>query len=289
MLKKNTVANILCCLIVCAGNTHLAQADGNVYRLPYSKSMYCSKDANGKEVCNFPKESPLEIAHCSMQEGLTFCVDNQKEPISGEILKYQDGVITRRYRMKDGYLDGVGISYDNNGYVTSKLPYSKGKLEGYVINYNREGTIKSKIPYKDGRKEGISEYVGDKTTVKAIYIDDAFNGKAQIWENLKRTKLYDIDMSNGLISKAVYYHLDCKDKTVEVGQDIKKEAVDDIFIDGVNLGCFQMHELFSCNPIPVYIAKNVKNADESCSTWLASNKKDIEVAIASHQYSKKRF
>jgi len=278
MSKKKSVTIVFCGLSLCLSCILCAQAEGNVYRLPYQKSIHCSKDSNGRNACNFPKESSLEMARCSSRAGLTYCTNQKNEPITGEIVRYQDGLVVRRYVMKDGYLDGVGESYDRNGYRTSALTYTKGKLNGDLTTYNRDGSLSSKIPYIDGKKEGIAEYIGEKTTLKTIYIDDKLNGSAQIWSNSEKKKIYDLEMSDDYIINATYHHYDeCyyngyhpSDKSF-----IKKEEVPKILIDALNLGCAELRDTFSRKIYPVKLMISTND----CKNWENENRKTLEALV----------
>ena len=274
MSKKSLLVVAFYGLVLCMSNVRCGYANAAVYRLPYEKGNYCVKNSKGEAVCNFPEESSLEIAKCSLVEGGTFCTNQDGEPITGEVLKFKNGLIMRRFVLKDGYLDGVGEAFDRNGYMIATLDYSHGKLNGYVNSFNRNGVLTSKIPYVEGKKEGIAEYVGDNTTVKTIYIDGQLNGSAQIWSNKDKKKIYDLEMSENYISRAIYYHYD---KCSYEGDNplIKEEEVPPLLIDALNLDCAEVLDEFSEEIFPV----KLKLSQEKCQMWVSENQDELTSVV----------
>jgi len=222
--------------------------------------------------------------NCSKAQGLTYCLDRDGNPITGEMLKYKKGIVIRRYRMKDGYLDGMGESYDDNGYLLQKHPYKQGKLSGTMEFYDRHGKLPDEMPYVNGKKEGIAKSVNEKTTMKAIYINDKMNGKWIIGDNETKNKIYEMEMSQDKAVSGLYYHFDeSRDKRCCAPDDITvctddpnapccaeapviETKIDKSVIYGINQKCLEIRYLepISCNSNPV---KEV-SGNTLCEQWL---------------------
>lgn len=246
--------------------------------------------AGAEDVSDEPQPTeyiiPKDVS-CKKSGGLTYCVDKSGKPITGVMLKYKNSTIVRRYSMKDGYLDGIGEAYDDNGYLTQKYPYKKGRLNGVMEFYDRHGKLPKEVPYVDGKKEGIAKSVNEKTTMKAVYINDKMNGKWLIGDNDTKSTIYDLQMENDNVISGIYYHLDAaNDKRccapddenectrnpnapccAEV--DLIKENLDPVIVEGLKKKCLQINyqEALSCRDIPTTESK----AEAGCSEWLEQN------------------
>ena len=64
---------------------------------------------------------------CKKQNGKTFCTDKKGKPLTGDMVKYKEGIVVRRYHMKNGYLDGVGIVYGERVIPHKPKVYRKKK------------------------------------------------------------------------------------------------------------------------------------------------------------------
>lgn len=226
---------------------------------------------------------PKDVS-CTKAQGLTYCLDKDGQPITGEMLKYKKGTLVRRYRMKDGYLDGMGESYDENGYLLQKHPYKNGKLNGTMEFYDRHGKLPDELPYVNGKREGVAKSVSEKTTMKAVYINDKMNGKWIIGDNKTRNKIFDLDMSQDKIISGHYYHLDEKaDKRCCAPDDanecinnpeapccaevpVVETKIDKSVVYGVNQKCLEIRyqDPISCDNNPI----KELNTNSECQQWL---------------------
>ena len=278
---KNTLKHSIYTLLLCSVYTLPVQAEIASYEMP-NKNMHCTQDINGKINCELADEMTSGMVKCVNKDKRVYCTNQNDEPVTGEVVKYENGVIRRRYAFKDGYLDGVGKAYDKYGYATTEITYKEGVLSGNINTYGRNGQRLSQIPYTEGKKEGIAEYSTNDITVKTIYIDDSLNGTSQIWHNKTKKKIYDLEMSSDYLASMTYYYYSNPDETCcdYIGQEnfdtdnlIEKNVkAPKILIDAVNVGCAETHDKFSCSPYPVVL----KPAEEGCKEWIKNNQNELK-------------
>jgi len=225
---------------------------------------------------NIKYKIPEDVDCKKTAENLTFCVSKKGDPVTGEMLKYKNGVVSRRYAMKDGYLDGIGKSYDEHGYLISELPYKQGRLNGNVIVYNRQGKIVSKTPYINGIKEGIATYQSSGSTVKVIYINDQLNGDIRITDDKTKEIIYELSALNNQIISGLYYHYDSEDirccEKCPKEELLQKESIPDLIITGLNNKCLELQKNISCTNCPVKASGSNPECDQE---WHKKNRKTV--------------
>jgi antitoxin component YwqK of YwqJK toxin-antitoxin module len=72
---------------------------------------------------------------------------------------YPNGMVMKRYTVKNGVPEGSFKFYSDSGYMVSDQTLSGGMQNGSQKTYYSDGTLRSDINYRDGRAEGaIKEY-----------------------------------------------------------------------------------------------------------------------------------
>lgn len=208
---------------------------------------------------------------CKKQQGKTFCTDKEGKPINGEMVKYKNGVVVRKYPMKKGYLDGTGIVYYESGRLKKSLEYKDGILNGAVTSYNRDGSVSEVVPYVDGKKEGVGIRRLKENSLRMIYVDDEMNGDYQIWNNDNTQKIYDLKMAQDMVLSGKYHHYK-KDVSTCDKEEIVAEEIPDLVIEAVNEHCLTWQKELSCSACPaVAIGSNPACNQE----WRQEHRKDI--------------
>ncbi len=137
-----------------------------------------------------PEETKIYImpdevkCYIRKQDRITFCTDLAGKPITGELRKYRENELVRRYTLNKGILNGTVISYYINGDVLSEKPYTKGKLNGVVKTYYKNNKIESLTPYQNGVKEGVAKFYYDNGYMQeqGIYIGGKLNGQYRLYD-----------------------------------------------------------------------------------------------------------
>lgn len=141
-----------------------------------------------------PQEEPTETkiyiipdevkCYVRKQDKITFCTDLNGEPITGELRKYQENELIRKYPLTKGVLEGMVVSYYTNGDLLSEKPYTKGKLNGVVKTYYKNNKIESITPYQNGIKEGVAKFYYDNGYMQeqGIYIGGKLNGQYRLYD-----------------------------------------------------------------------------------------------------------
>lgn len=186
---------------------------------------------------------------CKKQDGKTYCTDKEGKAITGEMLKYKNGIIVRRYPMKKGYLDGIGKVYYDSGRLKKTLEYKDGVLNGSMVSYERNGNVTESIPYVDGKKEGVALYKMQDNILKMIYINDEMNGDYQIWNKDNTKKIYDLKMAQNVVLSGIYYHYE-KDDTKCNKEKIVSEEIPELVIKAVNENCLIWQPELTCSACP---------------------------------------
>ena len=208
---------------------------------------------------------------CKKQNGKTFCTDKKGKPLTGDMVKYKEGIVVRRYPMKNGYLDGVGIVYYDSGRVKKTLEYKEGVLNGSVNSYERNGKITESVPYVDGKKEGVATYKMQGMNLKMIYIDDEMNGDYQIWNEDSTQKIYNLKMAQDAILSGTYYHYE-KDGLKCNKNKIVEEEIPELIVEAVNEHCLVWQQSLKCSACPaVAIGSNPACNQE----WRQEHRKEI--------------
>lgn len=111
---------------------------------------------------------------------------------------YDRSYVTQEY--KNDELDGVEISYFNNGVKKLATEYRHGELNGKRTFWNREGQISVQQTYVDGEKNGpYLNYYAGKLTDKGQYKNDR---KVGTW--------YRYSTHSGQLTREEHYNADGK-------------------------------------------------------------------------------
>lgn len=190
---------------------------------------------------------PTEVT-CKRKDSTIFCIDKEGKPITGEMIKMSEGFVTRRYQMKNGYIDGLAKSYDIFGYLKSINEYKKGIRHGLSIEYDRDEKVVEKIPYVNGKKEGVAVQDNDVSVVKSIYINDKLNGATQIIDKKEKRPIYVLEFINDTLNSGTYFYNEGKVKLTP------------LVVSGLNKRCFEYHLSFSDKAMPI----NPVGSSEDC-------------------------
>ena len=141
---------------------------------------------------------------------------------------------------KDGKIDGLFETYNENGQLKEKAVYKDNKRNGLVETYNENGQLKEKAVFKDYKKDGLSEtyYENGQLKAKIVFKDGKKDGLFEIYhENgqlkakivFKDDKIDGLSESyyeNGQLNGKINYKDDKKDGFAEVynenGQLVEK-------------------------------------------------------------------
>lgn len=216
---------------------------------------------------------------CKMEKTtkVTFCSDKEGAPITGEMIKYSNGTISRYYPMKDGYLDGTGMAYYTNGAKKSEISYIKGVINGITKNYDKRGTLLEEIPYVDGKKEGVARYydTAGNLIMQMIYIEDKANGDMRVYDPLSKTPIYNLKTASDKIISGTYSY--------EESEEIKTVSIPDIIISAINVKCLEMQTELSDSPCAAYFS----NDSECDQKWRNKNRNAVREYLRSCAKDKK--
>jgi antitoxin component YwqK of YwqJK toxin-antitoxin module len=129
-----------------------------------------------------------------------------------------NGLISQKMEYKEGFLNGLNLTYNYDGTLNSERPYvfsktkNKSVLEGKVKNYQNKN-LYSITSYKDDLKNGptIVYYSNGKIAEKSNYNQDLLIGKQEVY--------YD----NGQLRWIVFYEIiddNSKPKSVKNGNQL---------------------------------------------------------------------
>ncbi len=174
------------------------------------------------------------------QDRITFCTDLNGEPITGELRKYQENELIRKYPLAKGILDGVVVSYYTNGDLLSEKPYTKGKLNGAVKTYYKNNKIESIVPYQKGTKEGVVKfyYTNGYMQEQGIYIGGKLNGQYRLYDK-SGEMVYELFFENNALISGY-----CMYKKKENDEKRYKQE-----LDAITLDMLKKHEVVLDNTI----------------------------------------
>ena len=134
---------------------------------------------------------------------------------------YEDGRVSRIYTVLKGtdVREGASLSYHRNGKLAIEVPYRNGKIDGVMRSYDEEGRIHETIGYLEGEEEGYSTiyYANGKKKSRETYRCGILNGVSEDWDEMGRirrqipyvdgqihgiVKIYD---ENGKIKEDMYF------------------------------------------------------------------------------------
>jgi|GEM_PF-859713 len=73
-----------------------------------------------------------------------------------KVEKYPNGMVMKKYNLKDGQIDGVYEVYSDSGYILSKQAFKNGVPEGTLTTYYRDGKKQSVCNFRNGMLTGSS-------------------------------------------------------------------------------------------------------------------------------------
>lgn len=208
---------------------------------------------------------------CKKQGGKTFCTDREGNALNGEMVKYKNGIIIRRYPMKNGYLNGTGFVYYDSGRLKKSLEYKDGILNGASTSYNRDGSVSESIPYVEGKKEGVAMQQTQENTLMMIYVDNELNGDYQIWTKDNTQKIYELKMAQDMVLSGTYNHYK-KDGLTCNKKEIVSEEIPELIIEAVNEHCLAWQQELKCSACP---AIAIGSNPECNQEWRQGHRKEI--------------
>tara|TARA_R110002020_G_scaffold410328_1_gene620081 strand:- start:14 stop:739 length:726 start_codon:yes stop_codon:yes gene_type:complete len=78
-------------------------------------------------------------------------VSSDNEVMDGHFLVMRNGTKAEEFQLKNGFLHGFRILFDEDGMMEQKETYKNSYLNGPNITYYKNGTIKSESSYKNGK------------------------------------------------------------------------------------------------------------------------------------------
>ena len=99
---------------------------------------------------------------------------------------YEDGRVSRIYTVLKGtdVREGVSLSYHRNGKLAIEVPYRNGKIDGVMRSYDEDGKLHETIGYLEGEEEGYSTiyYPNGKKKSRESYRRGILNGMSENWD-----------------------------------------------------------------------------------------------------------
>ncbi len=83
-----------------------------------------------------------------------------------ELVQNGDGI----YLLNGEIFTGIGTEKNNNGIVTKKIEYRNGFIDGMVISYNENGSIHEKSEYKNNLRHGGVIVYKDEKELMPLFI-----------------------------------------------------------------------------------------------------------------------
>jgi antitoxin component YwqK of YwqJK toxin-antitoxin module len=81
-------------------------------------------------------------------------VTSDNEIMNGHYLVLRDNLPYEEFQIKDGFLNGFHILFDDKGVVSVESTYAYSYLEGPSITYFANGVIQNEVTYKHNKKFG---------------------------------------------------------------------------------------------------------------------------------------
>ena len=99
---------------------------------------------------------------------------------------YDDGRVSRIYTVLKGtdVREGVSLTYHPNGKLAIEVPYRNGKIDGVLRSYDENGMLHETIGYLEGEEEGYSTiyYANGKRKSRETYRHGILNGMSENWD-----------------------------------------------------------------------------------------------------------
>lgn len=191
-----------------------------------------------------------EDAKCGKRstDKLIYCADTEGNPITGQAIKTNNGIIIRKYVLKDGLLDGISELYDNFGHLKETRTYAAGVLQGELLEYNRQGEVIGKTPYVKGKKEGIATYTTENTVTKTAFEEDDAK-EMTVFDSHQQKAIYRFKMAGGQIVSGTYSYITCKEgaKAAKCIPELVTVDMSSKDIGNLAKGCCKLHEAINSN------------------------------------------
>lgn len=159
------------------------------------------------------KKRFLTIFTCIVMVGTVISASAAPKPANVALdtvrTTFDDGRVARIYTVKKGtdIREGVALSYHPNGKLAVEAPYRNGKLDGVFRSFDENGKLHETIGYLDGEEEGFSiiYYENGKKKSRESYRRGVLNGVSEEWfENGKLRR--QIPYENGQIHGVVKFY-----------------------------------------------------------------------------------
>lgn len=159
------------------------------------------------------KKRFLTIFTCIVMVGTVISASAAPKPANVALdtvrTTFDDGRVARIYTVKKGtdIREGVALSYHPNGKLAVEAPYRNGKLDGVFRSFDENGKLHETIGYLDGEEEGFSiiYYENGKKKSRETYRRGVLNGVSEEWfENGKLRR--QIPYENGQIHGVVKFY-----------------------------------------------------------------------------------
>jgi len=146
---------------------------------------------------------------------------------------FEDGSVARIYTVLKGtdVREGVALSYHPNGKLAVEAPYKNGKLDGVFRSYDENGNLHESIGYLDGEEEGYSilYYSNGKKKSRETYSRGILNGVSEEWDEKGKLRR-QIPFENGQIHGLVKFY----DEMGLISEDIH-------FVRGLRNGAYRRY------------------------------------------------
>ena len=209
--------------------------------------------------------------HYKVDEHTSYCIDNDKKNITGEIRKYVAGEIVNSFHVKDSLIEGEMKGYYLNGNKKSLTPYEKGQIHGLAYTYYENEEIKSITPYQLGKIDGNKKeyYENGYIHTQTIYKDNISTGVTRVYAQTGETLFDTKTTSNNKIENGNCYYLDKDSKLVYI-------PIPTLLIDGFNNNCLEIDSTIKQNICSV---KELEDMEDCNFAWLEENKIELSKYI----------
>ena len=190
---------------------------------------------------NAMKKRFFTIFACIVMAGTVFAAPVKKSTASksaGVALDtvrttLDDGRVARMYTVKKGtdVREGVALSYHPNGKLAVEAPYKDGKLDGVFRSFDENGKLHETIGYLDGEEEGFSilYYENGKKKSRETYRQGILNGMSEEWDE------------NGKLIRQIPYENGQIHGVVKIYDDMGKVQEDMNFVHGIRNGTYHRY------------------------------------------------
>ena len=196
--------------------------------------------------------SKIEVYHKNGQMSLetNYSADGELDGLW--VSYYENGQIHKKVNYRDGKKNGVALEYFESGQIRGQGNFKNDKGHGRMTEYYSNGQIKEKISFKDGEihGEGIRYYRSGQLEEQVNFIDGEMDGQiTRYYENgqIKEQGAYKEDEMDGVFTE-YYENGQIKEKATFNYGKLNGRAVryyengqikkDENYIDGLKHGKF---------------------------------------------------